>query len=231
MIIGICDDQEIYRDEIICHCKNMLKQETVTYECFASGEELLASGLVCDFLFLDIELDGIDGIRVKEILESGTFSTRIIFLTSHDERMIEAFGANVIGFLKKPVRVECLTPIIKKIEQFMERNTIEWEESGQEYAIAVEDILYIEAQDKYTCVICRNEKHLVRRTVKNWEELLPDTDFCRVNRSYLINMELFDRTKNEIVLETGKSVRLSRKNKLLIEEQYKKYLRKRMNEL
>ena len=65
MIIGICDDQEIYRDEIICHCKNMLKQEAVTYECFASGEELLASGLVCDFLFLYIELDGLDGIRVK----------------------------------------------------------------------------------------------------------------------------------------------------------------------
>ncbi len=231
MKIAICDDQKLYRDEIVSLCKECLGEAEAFYKCFASGEELLSANEVYDFLFLDIEMGDLDGIQVKEMLESKGLLTKIIFLTSHDERMIEAFGVNVIGFLKKPVKKESLILIIKKLELFMERRTIEWEESGKEYSIVVEDIRYIEAQDKYTYVACQNEKHLVRRTLQNWEELLPDTDFCRVNRSYLVNMELFDRTKNEIILETGKTVRLSRKNKLLIEEQYKKYLRKRMNEL
>lgn len=231
MKIAICDDQKLYRDEIVSLCKECLGEAEAFYKCFASGEELLSANEVYDFLFLDIEMGGLDGIQIKEMLESRGVFTKIIFLTSHDERMIEAFGANVIGFLKKPVNLESLAPIIKKIKMFMERRVIEWEESGQEYAIVVEDIRYIEAQDKYTYVVCKNEKHLVRRTLQNWEEVLPDTDFCRVNRSYLINMELFDRTQNEIILEIGKTVKLSRKNKSLIEEQYKKYLRKRMSEL
>lgn len=231
MIIGICDDQRIYRDEILNNCKNVFKDESVIYECFSSGEGLLDSDSVCDFLFLDIEMACIDGIKVKEILESRAFSTKIIFLTSHDERMIEAFGANVIGFLKKPLQQDAFTLIANKIKVFSNRRTVTWEDAGKQHVVFVEDIRYIEAQDKYTFIILEKEKYLVRRTLKEWEELLPEMDFCRVNRSYLVNLDLFDKAKGEIVLEEGKSIRLSRKNKAAIEEQYKRYLRKRMEEL
>lgn len=228
MLVGICDDQKLYRDELLYNCRNVFKDEKVTYECFASGEELLNSGIACDFLFLDIEMAEVDGIEVKEILEDRAAGTKIIFLTSHEERMIEAFGANVIGFLKKPLQQDAFASIVNKMKIFSNRRTVTWEDAGKQYIVFVEDIRYIEAQDKYTFVILEKEKCLVRRTLKEWEELLPEIDFCRVNRSYLVNLDLFDRTQGEIVLEEGKRIRLSRKNKVAIEEQYKRYLRKRM---
>ena len=228
MRIAICDDQKVYREDILKHCKKVIRQDDTVYELFASGEELFALGKTFDFLFLDIEMAGMDGIQVKELLEQQGIQGKIIFLTSHEERMIEAFGANVIGFLRKPVKDADLLPIAQKMKQFMERKTVEWEEDGRLYTVYVEDIQYIEVEDKYTYVYVGTEKYLVRRSLREWETMLPETDFGMANRSCLVNLGLLVRVKSEIVLDDGKKIPISRKYKKEIEEKYKAYLRRQM---
>ena len=231
MRIAICDDQRVYREDILAHCKRFLTQEDIDYKVYTSGEELLASGEMFDFLFLDIQMTGMDGIRVKELLEQQGLKGKIIFLTSHEERMREAFGANVIGFLSKPVQDAELLLIIQKMKQFMDRKMVEWEEDGRLYSVYAEDIQYIEVEDKYTYVFVGTEKYLVRRSLREWGTMLPDSDFCMANRSCLVNLSLLDRVKSEIVLEDGKAIPISRKYKKEIEEKYKEYLRKQMERL
>ncbi len=229
MRIAVCDDLRIYIDDVIKNCQREFADECLTFECFTSGEELLAVDLNSDFLFLDIEMSGIDGIGVKDILEQRKCKTKIIFLTSHEERMVEAFGENVIGFLHKPLQQDSFLRIVNKMKRNLYRATVEWENEGKLYVVYVEDIRYIEAQDKYTYIVTDEEKYLVRRTIKEWEKILPKPDFCRVNRSYLINLKQFD--KNEIILEEGKKVRISRKNKETIMAQYMQYVRKKAKEM
>lgn len=231
MRIVICDDEQVYRDEILSKCKDYLWENEVTYSCFTSAEELLGCGILFDFLFLDIEMAGMDGIELKEILEKKNNQAKIIFLTSHEERMSEAFGSNVIGFLSKPVQEEKLCPIIEKMKMYSNRQLVEWEEDGRFYSFYAEDISYIEAQDKYTLVVINKERYLVRRTLKMWEELLPTDVFCKVNRSFLMNLDLFHKFKNEFTLNDGKVIHISRKDKPLIEEKYKAYIRKKMREM
>lgn len=227
MRIAICDDQKLYRDDILKRLQDAFAGESMYFECFDSGEELLRSDVVSDFLFLDIEMGEIDGIQVKEILEKQALKTRIIFLTSHQERMVEAFGENVIGFLTKPIQEAALGVIVKKMRQAMQRELVTWEDAGKTHAVSVEEIRYVEAQDKYTYVVLKDEKYLVRKSMKEWEEQLPERQFCRANRFYLVNLELFDKAKGEITLEEGKKIALSRKNKETITEQYKRYLREK----
>ncbi len=231
MRIFVCDDQKVYRDDILAHCKRVLPQEDIDYKVFASGEELLTSNEVFDFLFLDIEMTGMDGIRVKELLAQQGAKGKIIFLTSHAERMIEAFGTNVIGFLRKPAQDTDLIPIVQKMKQFMDRKTVEWEEDGRLYTVYTEEIRYIEVEDKYTYVFVGTERYLVRRSLREWEAILPKSDFCMANRSCLVNLSLLDRVKSEIILEDGKIIPISRKYKKEIEEKYKEYLRKQMERL
>lgn len=231
MRIAICDDQKIYREDILEQCKRLLQGENVIYSCFASGEELLDSGFQFDFLFLDIEMTGMDGIQVKNRLETQKAQAKIIFLTSHEERMIEAFGANVIGFLRKPVQEEMLLLIIRKMKLFTDRKTVEWEDNGRVYVVCAEDIQYIEVQDKYTYVFMGEGKYLVRRSLNEWEELLPESDFARANRSCLVNLCQMERLNSEIRLENGKTIPIGRKYKKEIEEKYKKYLRKQMERM
>ncbi len=227
MRIAICDDQKLYRDDILKRLQDAFAGEGMLFECFDSGEELLRSDVVSDFLFLDIEMGEIDGIQVKEILEKQALKTRIIFLTSHQERMVEAFGENVIGFLTKPIQEAALGVIVKKMRQAMQRELVTWDVAGKTYTVSAEDIRYIEAQDKYTYVVLKDEKYLVRKSMKEWEEQLPERQFCRANRFYLVNLELFDKAKGEIALGEGKKITLSRKNKETITEQYKRYLREK----
>ncbi len=231
MRIVICDDQQIYRDEIVSKCKCILSDCKSTYDCFACGEELLNSDITFDFLFLDIEMSGLDGIQVKEILEKQNHRAKIIFLTSHEERMPDAFGVNVIGFLTKPVQEDELRQIIDKMKLHFHKSPVEWEEDGKYYSFSAEEISYIEAQDKYTLVVIGRDKYLVRRTLKAWEELLPEDIFCKINRSFLINLDLFNKFKNEIVLTDGKVIRISRKDKKIIDERYKAYIRRRMRDM
>lgn len=231
MKIAICDDQEIYREDILGHCKRVLFEGGVIYRLFSSGEELFESEEEFDFLFLDIEMNGMDGIQVKDILEKQGTKGKIIFLTSHEERMIEAFGSNVIGFLKKPVSDEALQSVVQKMKLFADRNVVEWESDGRLYTVYVEDIQYIEAEDKYTYVIVGTQKYLVRRSLKEWEAMLPECDFGMANRSCLVNIGLLDRMKSEIVLEDGKTIPISRKYKKEMEEKYKEYLRRQMERL
>lgn len=231
MRIAICDDQEIYRNDVQTKCQEILSDNRITYKFFSSGEELLSSDEQWDLLFLDIEMSGVDGIFVKDSLAQKQSETKIIFLTSHKERMIEAFGANVIGFLVKPVQKDRLEDLLRKISIYLRREVVEWFESGKQYAVAVEDIRYIEAQDKYTYVVWKAGKCLVRRSVKEWENILPAIDFCKVNRSYLINMDLFNMSISDIELEKGKIIKISRTNRKAIEEKYKRYLRKQMEKM
>ena len=231
MRIAICDDQKIYREDVLMHCKRALPEGGIIYRSFSSGEELLRSGEEFDFLFLDIEMNGVDGIQVKNILEQQGNVGKIIFLTSHEERMIEAFGANVIGFLRKPVCDEELQKLVEKMKLFMDRNTVEWEMDGRLYKVYVEDIQYIEVEDKYTFVFVGAERYLVRRSLKEWVAMLPECDFGMANRSCLVNIGLLDRMKSEIVLEGGKTIPIGRKYKKEMEEKYKEYLRRKMERL
>lgn len=231
MNIAICDDQEIYIEDFIEKCKQILVEKDVFYETFSSGEELLTSDLNYDVLFLDIEMTGMDGIQVKDFLEQQQSRIKIVFLTSHEERMIEAFGGNVIGFLNKPIQQQALEAVLKKMERYLNRQKVEWKTDGKQYMFFADMIEYVEAKDKYTSVMIGTENFLVRRTIKEWEEILSKTDFCRVNRSYLVNLKNYHMFQNEIVLKCGKTIRLSRKNKEKIIEQFREYMRKKVEEI
>lgn len=231
MRIAVCDDQDIYRNDIVMKCQCFLSSTEISYDCFCSGEDFLSSEEQYDLLFLDIEMGGVDGILVKDRLAQQKAETKIVFLTSHKERMKEAFGVNVIGFLEKPVQMEELEGILQKLELYTKKEMIEWTEAGKSFAVFAEDIRYIEAQDKYTMVVTNQEQYLVRRSMKEWEEVLPKVDFCRVNRFYLVSMKLMKRTICEVELGEGKVIKISRSRRKDVEEQYMKYLRKQMEKV
>lgn len=101
MIIGICDDEVIIRNHVRDICKKIVAkyEDDIVIETFSDGMEVADRDL--DILILDIEMDGVDGISVKNIFQEKNRNTIIIFVTSHDEMMYQAFGINVIGFVTK----------------------------------------------------------------------------------------------------------------------------------
>ncbi|MCM1257984.1 MAG: LytTR family DNA-binding domain-containing protein [Roseburia sp.] len=230
--IAICDDEASSRESMLMMCrafleKNGQSEEKIDIYVFSSGREIMASDFNCDILLLDIEMPEQDGICIKEYLEANQRHTRIIFTTSHKERVLEAFGKNVVSFLVKPLCMKEFEKVMEKVLSDLLGAVLEIEENGEILAIPVKQIRYVEAQDKYTLAVTEKREYLVRKTMKFWESILPGQDFVRIHKSYLVNLEYFEKKGEEVLLDNGKRVTISRLRKDRIMETYRIFLRRK----
>lgn len=212
--IAICDDEASCRDSMKMMCRTYFEKREESAEIdirlFSSGEDIMTGDFDCDILLLDIEMPKQDGIRIKEYLESSRKHTRIIFTTSHKERVLEAFGKNVVSFLVKPLCMEEFERVMDKVLSDLRGPVLEIEENGEIFEIPAGQIKYVEAQDKYTLEVTEEREYLVRKTMKFWENVLSGQDFVRIHKSYLVNLSYFEKKGEEVLLDKGKRVRISR---------------------
>lgn len=224
MQIAICDDNKVFLDDIHDKLTKLLPEE-VEYLRFESGDAFLNADVEPDFLFLDIEMPGTDGITLKDHLDGSDKKTRIIFLTNYENRMREAFGNRVIGFLNKPVDIDDLKNITDKILRDIQKRVYEFDINNKHVMIPVDDILYIESDDKYTYLnTVKKERYCIRRTMKEWIEDLPEELFCRINRSYIIHYDLCKNGIKKILLPDNREVEVSRLYRDKLKKGYTDYL-------
>jgi len=225
--IAICDDDEIFRIELVEFCGRFFS-EKISCEIreYASGEEYLAAE-PADILLLDIEMEGMDGIEVKERLIDRHTDTQIIFVTNHGESMRDAFGKNVSGFLTKPVRYAEFSEIMKKVlcgleaeQRFLTVQTVE-----KKRKVYLKDVLYLKASGKDVDIHAVGEvlASVKREGLGCWGERLEYDDFVQSHKSYLVNLAHVKRVGKEILLDNGERVKLSRDRKREFEETYLDY--------
>lgn len=227
MLIWICDDDDVYRMtmEKYC-CQYFVKQGGEgAIHIFASGEEVLAAQEIPDILFLDIELDKINGIEVKERLwEKGNSKSFIVYITNYEKYMEEVYDANVLGFLRKPISYESVEMMLEKVKKRSAYTKCIYE--NDKIKISPRDILYIEANGAYTWIyFTKGNKTMERKELTDWEEILKLEGFFRIHYSYLINMAYVKKySKNELLL-SGKNVKLpiARRRYGDFDKEYRKY--------
>lgn len=229
--LAICDDDQRFAQSEEQIARDCLEQIGMDYEIlqYSSGEELIGQarqGLLPEIqlLLLDIEMDGTDGIEVKEFFSMRTEVKRILFTTSHSEAMPMAFGLRVIGFLVKPFDREALTKRIRTVvRELAADELITYEDSGQTKTVHLEDIRYIQGEKQYTLLYCAGrEPELIRKTLKEWEALLPKESIIRVHKSYLVNLAHVKRIESAelIMRDAGEVIAVGRSYKDTVRNQY-----------
>lgn len=225
--IGICDDEKVYRDEIrecferYCHEKGITSCEVFEY---ASGEEIFNYSEL-DILFLDVQMKAMDGIHVKEKLESERSRAKIIFISSYPESMQEAFGINVLGFLKKPINYK---QFCEKTDKAIDRckedsRYILYDEYGTQRKLYINDILYIKSAGRYCEIHIDGESKLLlsEKSIKVYKNEL-SKDFAMSHREYLINLKYVTEVEDNVVLENGERIPVSRRSKAEFVTRFKK---------
>jgi two-component system LytT family response regulator len=153
-------------------------------------------------IFLDIQLSGETGFDLLEMIDS---SIKIIFVTAYDEYAIRAFEVNAIDYLLKPVNPERLKLAIERVvtkEKVQKSASKSYEYSDSIYVrlnnfasrfIKISSITSIEPVGNYSKIATIEGKHcLVLKTLKQWQEELPDNNFVRIHRSSIVNIEHVD---------------------------------------
>lgn len=187
MKIAICDDEQIFRDQI----KKCISRTGIDYSTdeFLCGEDLLGSTEKYDIVFLDIDMPGISGIQTAEKLRELGTESEIIFLTSHVEFVYEAFKVRAFRFLKKPVDPETFSEAFLNAVKNCEKEKIVIEYKGAVTELNVENIAYIEASGEGTFVYDNKGSYTQSPvSMKEWTERLKDKYFFRIHKTYLISM-------------------------------------------
>ncbi len=230
MRIAVCDDTRAYRDSIHNLCMDYLQDRRVEAEIvlFISGEELLSYADEINILLLDIEMEGMNGIEVKEELQRKRQDTGIIYITNHTRFMQDAFGRQVYGFLSKPVSKEKLYKLMDQALREIEEDFLVSTEDRLFPYIKAKGILYIKAEDKYSVIVTPEREYLLRRNMVEWEACLSGRSFCRVHKSYIINLDHVCCVSGDIIMDNGARIKIGRSRVQIFKDQYMDYLRRKV---
>lgn len=163
-----------------------------------------------DVAFLDIRLPGMSGLELARHLPP---TTRLVFVTAYEAHAIEAFEAGAMDYLLKPVqsdrlaltlaRLQAREPAPVDVAALMKAlgmapaalsrdcEPLQWitASSGKRlHWIAVEDVLYFQADQKLTRVVCRDGAYLIEPALKELAQRLDPARFQQVHRSVLVNL-------------------------------------------
>jgi len=211
MIIGICDDEQIYLKDMEALCREYAEKTGKHCEIilFYSGEELLKNRVKLDILFLDIQMEGMNGLDTQELLwQRDGSSCFVVYMTNYSEYAAQAYNVNVIGFLYKPVTYDMAERMLNKAEINKKDLHVLLKCNGE--AIRSRDILYLEAKTPYVKFYLQSGKSFLEQgPMQKWENKLKEYGFYRVHYSYIINMAYVREYKKEQVtlcLETKISI-------------------------
>jgi len=230
----IVEDEEtsraILRNYLAKYCPNV--ELVGEAENIQQGLELIRNHTL-DLVFLDVEMPHGNAFDLLEQVGDRSFET--VFVTAYNQYAIEALNTHASYYILKPVSIDELIKAvdyvltIKKKELALENkvltaNTAEKHgkitlpvQDGFE-VLAVQDILYCQADDNYTQIFIKEgKKKLISKTLKYFEEALTDFGFARIHKSYLVNVNEITGYKKgkggSVVLSSGKEVMVSASQK------------------
>jgi len=159
-----------------------------------------------DLVFLDIQLSGETGF---DLLEKVCVDFKIIFVTAYDEYAIKAFDVNASDYLLKPVDPKRLEISLKRIMD--ETDNLQLKEKKFDYNdsvyvkqnnctarfIEINTIVAITSVGNHSKISTLDGRcYIILKTLKQWEEELPDSFFIRIHRSTIINIKHITKIDN-----------------------------------
>ena len=207
MTVLIVDDEKPARDRLRQLIDDFGNHEVVGEA--ANGEEAIAIAASAgpDVVLLDIRMPGVDGIETAHHLNAMETPPAVVFTTAYDEYAIDAFDARAIGYVLKPVRRERLERALEHASrlsgQALNELTAEAHlESRRNHVcarlhdelrlIAVDDVSFFSADQKYVCVHHAGGEDLIDDSLKSLEEEFADR-FVRIHRGALVAVDKIEK--------------------------------------
>jgi len=176
-----------------------------------------------DAVFLDIQMPGLSGLELAEVLARFKEPLPVVFVTAHEQHAVEAFDLHAVDYVLKPVRAERLAEAVRRILSGAgqgpapQRTQIPVERGGVTRFVDLDDISHVEAQGDYARLHTRDrDSYLLRAALTSLEEEWRPAGFLRVHRSLLIALAHVDEVRQDggrcSVLIGGRELPVSRRH-------------------
>lgn len=184
-----------------------------------------------DAVFLDIQMPGLSGLELAEVLRHFKQPPPIVFVTAHDEHAVQAFEVAALDYVLKPVREERLRDAVSRVldstspRGVESQSQIAVELGGVTRFIDRDDVKFAEAQGDYTRLFVGEDSWLVRTPISALENDWHAAGFVRIHRSHLVNLAFVD----EVRLNDGRTTVVVQQHELPVSRRHTRELRELLN--
>lgn len=193
--IGICDDEPVF----IKHLEKMVREiltaagishRISTFTSILELESFLAdSRPPIDLLLLDILMEGKSGMDFAREQSRSDKGLPFLFITSTMDFVLEGYHVDSLAYLVKPVKREDLKRALLKAWKNHQKQTILLPCNGQTVSLPLNDLLYIEVNDKLISIhMTDGTIHQAAIPLKSILEMLPSEQFIRCHKSYVVSL-------------------------------------------
>lgn len=238
--IAICDDESGITEQLKGILADYQAQtaEVLSYDVFDSGEALLKANKKYDIIFLDIYMQGIDGLETARRIRKEDIVVEIIYLTSYGGLTKEALSVHAFEYLEKPIKkADIFFQLDEVIARIIHRRNsvepgghmIELDEGRNKIRLSAGDIYYFERRDRKVRVVTKKGDFYVYEPLTAIQRSLSTSDFVLSHQSFLVNINyLKDYVKDEIVMTNNDVVPLAQKRSSEFKQVMREFLQKRI---
>ncbi len=146
-----------------------------------------------DLVFLDIEMPKMTGIELVESLEH---KPQFVLVTGRNDYAVKAYELTITDYLIKPVEYKRFLQAVQKVENNFSKDVLDTQGNEDIYVkadskivrIKLKDIKFVEALSDYVIIHTGQKKFIVHSTMKGIAGRLPESEFSRVHRSFIVNI-------------------------------------------
>lgn len=175
-----------------------------------------------DAVFLDIQMPGLTGLDLAQVLARFRTPPPVVFVTAHEEHAVEAFELHAVDYVLKPVREARLAEAVRRVVEDSARpaptgdEQIPVERGGVTRFVNRSDVTHVEAQGDYARLHTADDSHLLRTPLSTLEEEWGPAGFVRIHRSLLVSLAHVDEVRMEggrcTVIVAGHELGVSRRH-------------------
>lgn len=202
LTILVVDDERPALDELaFLLARDERIGEIRTSDSATEGLRLLQD-LDVDAVFLDIQMPGLTGLDLAQVLGRFRAPPPIVFVTAHDEHAVEAFDLHAVDYVLKPVREERLAEAVRRVVDAggpapSGDVQIPVERGGVTRFINRSEITHVEAQGDYARLHTADGSHLVRTPLGSLAEQWATAGFVRIHRSVIVALPHVDEVRSD----------------------------------
>ena len=216
--IAVCDDDEKFAKKFI----DIIKQEFIKIssgkeiECIycANSEEMIKTYLETEIsaVFMDIEVGETSGFDIAKELVKIDDNLGVVYITSHDYYVTEAFVCRPLGFIRKEkLEIDCDRAFVSVNEYIQKKNrTIMFKDGMKNLRLRIDEIVAVEVYDHKLVIIGQADNQTVKDKLVRVESELTNYGFVKTSRNRMVNLRYISKVTNgECIMTNGDSFKIS----------------------
>lgn len=219
--IGICDDEQAARFSLRCaveRCLERMDVPSTIYE-FSCAERILSwlakHPAQLDLLFLDIEMQGINGMQAAQKIRENDDALSLVFVTGYADYVFDGYTVGAIDYLTKPPDADRLALVLNRVQALVhkrEPKTFTIQNTEGLFRIPYSHILYFMSDRRQVILVSKQSRIPFYAKLDEIERQF-DSGFVRLHRRFLVRVQAIERMVGDVVTIGAENLPVSRSHK------------------